>query len=260
MVQVVRALQQVHDPIIAFDNLALSASSITASSEEAGFNSANLFNYFTFDGWKPSAGGAQYVEIQLPNASPCDYFAFYNQNIFEDAGEIKLQYWDGSTFSDIVTFSPLDNSPQLITFTEVTADLFRVSVTSTNPAIISCVSFGKYLSIPFGLETSFNSPHNAQHYFDKSNESETGNFIGRSVVKRAASFTIATQLLEYDWFREYWRPFIRHAERRPFWFKWSNSTYSDESVYCWNDGEIATPTPTGPHFMSFTIALKGLVS
>jgi len=258
--ELIRAPEQVHDAIIAYNNAASNAVSVTASSEDGDNFAANLFNYFTFDAWQPSAGGVQTVDVQLAAPVDCDYFAFYNQNIFSDGGSLSLQYFDGSVFVDLVTYTPTDNSPQLLTFTPVNADLFRIVLNSTNPTAISAASFGLSLTIPYGLDIGFNSPHNAQQYSDVSNISETGNFIGRSVFKEAISYSVSTQLLQYQWFIDNWRPFLRHAERRPFWFKWSNSTYTDETVYTWNDGKIPTPTPTDPHFISFTLPLLGLVS
>lgn len=258
---VIKAPQQTHDAIIAYENLALDATSITGTAPDTGFALANLFNYFTFDGYKPNASGTANVDITLSASAPCDYFAFYNQDLFEYGGTIKLQYWDGGGWVDCFSaYTPVDNSPQLITFTEVNSDQYRIVFDSPTAAILSCASFGKSLPIPYGLATSFASPHNGQQYVDISNISESGNFIGRSTYKEAVEFSVSTELLEYDWFRANWRPFMRHLERRPFWFKWSDTTYTDEAVFCWNNGKQSTPVFTGSQFMSFSLSLKGLVS
>ena len=260
--QVIRALDQVHDAFIAYDNLALSATAITPITEQVGYEAVNLFNYFTYDSYKPVNTGTGAVFIELGSAQACDYFAFYNQDYYLNSGTIDFEYWDGASWVGLIggPYSPTDNSPQLFIFDEVSSDEFRIVIDSPVISALSCASFGKVLPIPFGLDTSFNSPHNSQQYHDTTNTSETGNFIGRSVYKEAIPYQISTELLQYDWFVDNWRPFTRHAERRPFWFKWSDTSYTDESVFCWTDGRVPTPSQTDAHFMSFTLPLKGLVS
>ena len=227
---VIQAPQQTHDAYFAYDNLALNALAITGTTPASGYPIANLFNYFTFDGYKPDTSGASNVDVNLSAANACDYFAFYNSNLADNGGSIVLQYWNGAAWVDcFAPYSPTDNAPQLFIFAEVSSDQYRILIDSTPASIVSVVSFGKSLPVPYGLTTSFASPHNAQQYRNRTNESETGNFIGRSVRKEAVPFTVSTELLQYDWMRDEWRDFLRHLERRPCFFKWSNTTYTDES-------------------------------
>lgn len=258
---VTRAPQQTHDALIAYSNAATTATSITATSTDGDNVASNMFNGFTFDGWKADAAGTQHVQINFTAPVTVDYFAYYNTDASENGATIKFQYSSGGGFVDAVSILPIDNSPQLSTFAPVSATAFRVVIeNATSATMISVASFGEFLPIPFGLENSFNSPHNSQQYSNITNASETGNFIGRSVRKQSSDFTVSTRLLQYDWFIQNWRPFIRHAERRPFFFKWSNSTYTDEAVYCWTVEKIQTPVFTDEHFMSFSLDLKGLVT
>jgi hypothetical protein len=259
MVQVIRAPEQIHDPLIAYDNAARLATSITASTTDGDNVAANLFNSFTFDAWKPDAGGSQFVQVDFVSPVTVEYFAFYNTDAADNNATLKLQY-DAGGYVDAASYTPTDNSPQILTFAPVTSTSFRIVVDCATPCAISVASFGELLRIPFGLEISFLSPHNAQQYKSISNTSETGNFIGRSVQKQSTPFSISSRLLEYDWFVANWRPFIRSAERRPFFFKWSDTTYTDESVYCWTNDAIATPAQTDDHFLSFSLELRGLVS
>lgn len=259
---VISAPQQLHDAYIAWQNHVLDAVSVTGPAAEPNYPVSSMFNYFTFDGFKPVSAGVSNVDITMTAPVNCDYFAFYNTDLFENSGSILLQYFDGAVFVDCFTaIAPTDNSPQLILFPEVSSDQFRIVIDSpVTASIVSAVTFGQVLQIPNGLGLSFNSPQNSQQYKITSNQSETGNFIGRSVRKEASPFNIGTELLQYDWFVANWRPFLRHAERRPFFFKWSDSTYSDESVFCWTEETINDPQWIDQHFMSFELALRGLVS
>ena len=255
---VLRAPEQVHDAYIGYDNLGESAT-ITTDSEASGFSAANVSDYFTYDFWKPDTGGTHYIEFQLATASACDYFAMYAQDAHLQGGTVKLQYWDGVAFIDAVSMVPSDGAPVFVLFTEISSDRFRLEVTAINPACVGVVMFGKAMPIPYGLKQGFASPHNAQLSRDVTNESETGNYIGRTIRKEAVPFSFGTELLQYDWFISDWRPFLRHAERKPFFFKWSNTTYTTESTWCWLSGRVSTPSFDDAHFSSIEVPCKGLV-
>ena len=255
---VLRAPEQVHDAYVGWNNLGEGAT-ITTDSEAVGFDAANVADYFTWDFWKPSTGGTHYIEFQLAAAMPCDYVSVYAQDVHEQGGTVKLQYWNGAAFVDAASFVPDNAAPIFLLFNEVISDRFRIEVTAANPALLGVAMFGKSMIVPHGLKQGFASPHNAQLYRDVTNESETGNFLGRSVRKEAVEFSFGTELLEYDWFISDWRPFLRHAERKPFFFKWSNTTYTNESVWCWLSNRVSTPAFDDAHFSSIEIPCKGLV-
>jgi hypothetical protein len=259
MSTVTRAPEQIHESIICYDNILKDASTITASFSSAG-NPGAAFNWFTFDGYQAVNNSENFIIIEFSQVRAVDYFAFYKTNAATIGSTITLQYEaTPGNFSDIITVTPANESPQLVTFNAVNSDKFKIVFSAGSaPLFLGVASFGEALRIPFGLETTFNSPHNAQQYEIISNQSETGNFIGRSVRKAATPFNVSTNLLEYDWFVTNWRPFLRHIERRPFFFKWSDNFYNDETVFSWSAEKIATPVYTDNNFMSFSLDLFGL--
>lgn len=257
---VIRAGQEIHDAYIGYENLASEAITLAGTAPAAGFAFANLFNWFTYDGYKSGSSGVSNVDVTLSGAKTCDYFAYYNTDLHDNGGNIRLQFWNGAIWVDsFAAHSPTDNAPFFIKFAQVSSDKYRIVIDSTPASIVSVVSFGNVTPIPYGLSSNFNSPHNAQQYKNITNESETGNFIGRSVRKGATPFNVSSELFEYDWMISTWRPFLRHLERKPCFFKWSDTTYTEESVFCWSEPDIATPSYSDGHFLNIDLSLRGLV-
>ncbi len=253
----VNTTEQKHESLIGWQNLGLDADSIVASTPNADHPASNLINYHQFD-YFLSAMGLVTVDFTLPASADCDYFAMYGVD-FSTNPTIAFQYFDGLAYQDLVTLTPDSSDVVFEKFATVNATQFRLSINSpTDPTAIAMISFGKALVVPNGLAQGFESPHNAQQYRDQSNVSSQGIFLGRSVRKQSIPFEIATELVTYDWFIANWRPMLRHVERRPFFFKWSNNFYPSESVFAWTDGNIGTPRFTDTHFKSFSLQCRGV--
>ena len=264
---VIRAVEQTPDTFIAYNNIMIDSNAVafSATNTTAGFPATNILNYFSFDGFKPDDTLTSCeIETTLQWNRDIDYIAIYNTTLNETNSTIELQHRTGGIWYTLVApFSVNDdNAPTIKTFTKTSVVNFRILIDGYavgDPPIISVISVGAILPLENGLATSFASPYNAQRYESITNESESGNFIGRSVRKKAAPFTIETQLLQYDWMVDNWRDFVKHAERRPFFFQWSHTDYPDESIFCWTENNISTPTFDDSHFMTMSIQAKGLV-
>lgn len=256
---VVRAAAQDHGTYVLWNNVAESAT-VTTSSETTNGSALNAIDYYMADYWIPSSGGTHYIEFQLPSAQPVDYFFFYRQDIHSQGGTVKLQFWDGATFVDLVSTVPGGTEPEAHFFSETASDRFRVEVSSANPWRLGIVMFGKAMEIPNGLSQGFASPFNASETTNRTNETEAGNYIGRNTVKRAIPFSFGSELIEYQWLIDNWRPFVKHIEKKPFAFVWSRNVYSDEVAYCWSAEVIETPSFDDTHFSSFEVECRGVIS
>ena len=60
------------NPVILYNSLIPSATTITVTSEAAGFAKENAYDWLTFDYWKPSAAGTVYYTMDFGAAVAVD--------------------------------------------------------------------------------------------------------------------------------------------------------------------------------------------
>lgn len=250
-------------PIIGYQNLLRdTGATVTSSGDAAGFPYQYLYDWNACTFWQPSASGAQFVQVQLLTAKQANYFAFYNQSLYLYGGSIKLQWsTNGSSWNDAFTaVVPTTNAPGYVRFSTITAQFWRVVVTSTTPAFLAVASFGMELVAERGCFVGFNPPTLARATEMVNNTTQTGAFVGRSVIRKLIKGAINLDMLSQNWVRFYWLPFILHAERLPFFLLW-NENRGNEVAFVYSSGVIApcSNTSAGAGFMSAAITYQGNV-
>ncbi len=244
---------------IGYENL-LENGTVVASSENADFSVANIFDWRTSDFFKPAATGTINIDLTLATTDSADYFAFYGQNLYDNGGTIKLQYWNGSAYVDcFAAVTPTDNTPRFVSFTARTSTKWRVVITCTDIPSIAVISFGAQLALERGMYLGWTPPQfgRATQLIDST--SDGGEFLGRSVISQGIRTSIILNHASDAWMRSTWLPFVRHAEQKPFFFVPDVATYPLESVFAFTDGEITAPSQSAYGFMGASIAIRGMV-
>lgn len=252
--------------IIAYDNLAEQALSITSSSARTGFAAASAFDWRTTTYWSPNSTAATHtLTVALPTAQPADYFAFYRHNLASCAATIKLQYStnSGSTWSNAsATITPADNDCTLHLMTTRTATHWRIVVVTgnTTPCYLGIVAFGSRLTTYRGMPPGFVVPRHARKNKFLNSTTEGGQWAGRSLVARGAATTIEMRHVDRDWVRSDWEPFLRHAELKPFFFSWNHTAYPGDTVFAWLDGELPEMPVDGDFLHQLRLPVRCLLS
>ncbi len=245
----------VQRPRIGYSNLLESAlATVSSDSEADGYAKEFLSDWLPHTYWMPDADGDHHVRAAFDDAQEVDYFAFYSNNVFESSGTITLQYSldAGSTWLDAVVVVPVDNSPVYRTFDSIFADNWRVLVSATPAAKLGCVSFGVDLELEHGDWISFTPPELGRDTDLTTIISDNGGFLGRSVTRNMWSSKLDLDFLSFGFVYEEWLPFVKHAERKPFFLLWNEGDYADRAAYCWTNkrGDIAHPKITRRSKMS----------
>jgi hypothetical protein len=245
---------------IGYENHLETASSVVATTEDADFPVANVYDWLTFDFFKPTGTGTTNIDATFAEPVTADYFAYYNQDLFNLSGIIKLQYWDGLAYQNcFAAISPADNSPQMKVFAAKTSDKWRVVVTCSSVFSLGCVSFGTHLALQYGMYLGWTPPVLARDTQLVTSRSDGGAFLGRSVIAKGIKTDLILQYATDLWTRTYWTPLIKHIEQKPFFFMPNVEDYPTEAAYCWVEEAIPPPTHTHFGFMGTTIPIKGLV-
>ena len=244
---------------LAYENL-LELGTVTASSENAEFPVENCFDGNTADYFKPASGGTVNIDLTLSPGRTANYFAFYAQNLFQFGGSIKLQYHNGADYVDATSgISPSDNAPRILFFDDTTATQWRIVVTCSSVFSLGMVSFGEFLPLQHGMYRDWTPPVLGRANTLLNSVSDSGAFLGRSIIAKGIQTTVKLQYAADSWVRDEWLTFVKHAEQKPFWFAPNVDAYPNEVALCWTDGDIPAPVHTHYGYMGVDVPIRGLV-
>lgn len=221
--------------LIGYMNL-FESGTVTASSQATGFEKENAYDWRPYDFWQPAASSpanSEWLKVDLGSARAADYFLLHAYDL--DGGTVVLQHSDdNSAWTN--AFSPAAPSGVYMPlFTSTSHRYWRVLLAGHNGSPqIGVVSFGARLTIR-GQQVGFVPPDFGRDNKLVTNQSEAGNFLGQSVIRKGTKFTLAWKAMTAAEARNNWLPFIRHAETKPFGVLWSTN-YGDEAAFVWVDG------------------------
>lgn len=221
-------------PVIGYHNL-LDEGTVVASSEATDYQGANAYDWRIDDWWKPASAGTHYLTLTLASAATADYFAVFGHNLHESGSSIKLQYsTDGSTWLDASeSFAPSTGSVYFEIFDSILAGWWRLVLsTVSGPSSIGMVAFGDRLTLPLGLPLGSSIPVLQRKLIKTNNLSDTGGYLGSTVKYLPNDLALTLKAVDTGWMRPYWMPFIKHAEKKKFFFSWDPITYPNEAVFC----------------------------
>lgn len=205
-----------------------SGGSITASTTATGYYAAAPDNSLTYERWKPTALPADW-ENDFGGNVTVDYCAVAAHNLFTSGCSVKVQSWNGASWVDVIgTTVVADNSPLLFIFEPVTAAKFRLRITSGsgNP-YIGVIRFGTAMQMTQPVYGGVAPAHLNRNTRLTYNDSETGEFLGRSVKRNSLPFNHSFAHLKHAWVQTTFRDFILGVESEPFFMAWRPDTTTD---------------------------------
>ena len=90
------------------------------------------------------------------------------------------------------------------------------------------------------------------------NESGTGQFLGRSIVRQNQATDVEFSMITAPWARDQMQDFVRHAQKKPFYFAWNPADYPDEVGYVWTDEDIGVEYTGDGSLMTASWRMKGI--
>lgn len=202
----------------------------------------------------------QTITFTLPSAVSMDTVCIGAHNL---SGKTILVEYSSSDVGAFTTFAPsksptTNNAIMFHIDTAVSVRRLQITVTGTGSFYIGSVYAGIALQMQrpfFGGHTPAVLARQADYY---SSMSESGNFIGVEVRRRALESSAAWKNITDTWYRTYFVPFLASAEILPFYFAWNLLQYSDDVAYCKNITNIAPSYSGQRDLMSVDIPLIGI--
>lgn len=210
---------------------------LTASTAAVGYPASNVKREATDAWWKPTAIPAT-LTLTLPETRKADYIGIASHDL---AGfTIKYEYNDGASWVEIEEFLQPDNSTIMLIHTEVLAAQYRLTISGTGDVPrVGVVYIGKALAMQQPIYGGFTPPISPD-VETRGNQSDAGQFLGVSVIRKTQPFSASWQHLTAPWFRKNMLPFLQTFETRPAFVSWRPADFPDEVVYMWR-----TSNPSG---------------
>lgn len=238
---------------ILYNSVLESYSSITASSEAAGFPPINALKPNTYEAWRFTTSAST---LQIDFGGPTrafDMLCIGAHNLGRAGADIQVWYEPepGGTFVQFdTTKSPaFDQQQHPIVFysqTAVNALTIEVRITGASGVpSIGYISAGVALQMQrpfFNGHTPITDADVTQYY---SNRTESGEIIGQQIRAQGYETSADWQNIDDTWYRTYFAPFKQAAKLRPFFFAWNLLEYPDDVGFCRIAQDVSAPMQNG---------------
>jgi len=243
---------------IMYQNLVPDAE-VTGATESAGFEADATQSYSTYDRWLPTEIPAT-ITYDFGELKDFDYIFIASHNLGSSAAAILPEYsLDGETWDEFSAERiPSNDSALAFLNSEVTGRYMRLTITSaTTIPVIGVVMCGVALAMERAIYGGHTPVTLSRQTEMRPSQSEGGQWLGRSVVRKGYSTSYSWSNLTAAWYRANFDPFVKQARFQPFGIAWRPETFPDEVVYAWTNGDIA-PSNTGTrNLMSVGMSIIG---
>ena len=204
----------------------LSGGTVTASTTAAGYFANAPMNTLTYEKWKPNALAATW-QYTHTSAVYCDYCCIGAHTMGTSGNSLQVQYYDGGWRDIIGTVAITDNSDIFVIFNKLEHSRWRIRVSGGSAPEIGVIKFGAALQMERPIFGGHAPITLARKTVLKTNESETGEFLGISKWSSYLETSYAWQNLTATWIRQNWPDLQRAVETDAFFIAWRPQTYGE---------------------------------
>ncbi len=263
------------------------SSTLSAVGVSSGYSINSLKNWQAWDNVQFDAGSNS-ITIDCGSAVAIDYFAIAAHELFtSNTDNIVLK---GSSVSNFATSTTLmtvnnvssgvyDGSYKLNTNTNIpsqsvdddyvlaikldqqTFRYYRLEFTSSTSVKIGVLAIGVRLDFELGFYNGAQPPHLNEDTIVTNNKSESGIFLGRSLVRTGVKQqTINLDKISHSWLYNNWYPFKQSAELNPFIYSWGNTPlFNNQLCYQTSFAPIKLQDRIGNGHGSCGITFEGVI-
>ena len=239
---------------ILYDNLFDNA--VTSLPLAQGITNPN-----TFERWERSGSDTTLTITQnTPQVIDSIAIGAHNLGTIGTTISIATSETGVSAFTTRATITPTDDKSIIVLLgSDVTAQRIRLTLGGTIVGVeIGVLYAGKALAMQRPIFGGHAPIHlNAETTYSN-NASETGNWLGRTIVRNGYATSYKWQFLTDDWYRDNFQPFAVLARKKPFFIAWRPDLYPNETAYCWLTGDTKPNNRGGgTNYMEVSIDVQG---
>jgi len=241
---------------------------IVPSSEVVGDEAANAASWNGAQRWQAGGIGTQSLTISFPLNISVNSWGVYRHNFGDNNGNLTVEAQtspDGSAWTTLGSqVTPADgdfDTLYQIHGSIVQVDFFRLLITGAEVApFLSNLFFGLSTKLFGSPETGWVPPSVA--FNDKliTNVSDGGNFVGRSLIRKAMRTSFNISVVEANFALNDWKTVLEAVQEHAFYFSWDSVNFPTDVAFCWTDRGVQGPSFTSPKHMSTRLSFDAIVS
>ena len=231
---------------------------VTASSEQAGFEADSVQNTMTYERWAPVSLPADIV-IDMGVTRSINYIGLASHSMGTQGVTIVASYSeDGVTYTSLdVNASPQSDMSMMLLFTETAARYVKLAFTG-DVFSLGVIYVGKTLDMYRALYSSHTPDSMGRTTTLKPNTSVGGAFLGRSKLRQGYSNKYEWDKTPVDWYKDNVEPFSVAALDDPFFIAWNADEHPEDCLYCWCNDDISPELSGVLNFVSFSFSVEGI--
>ena len=228
----------------------------------------NAANELTYEAWQLAAAGTSEWEVTCVAAHTCDYVGVLH-NLGQANYAVEVLAAGAPLAYKVIT----DDRPIMMTFDPYTTDNWQINFIRLGAPLsplppnyvplVKTIFIGSALEMPRPIYGGHAPIALAREAVTEPNLSDSGQFIGRSVVRKGESGSFEWKHIHADWYRQNFDPFVKYLMEGPgaFFCKWRPEGFPNEVFYGWADAsKIEAPNMGIQDLMSVTIPVRGFAS
>lgn len=218
--------------VIAYENLITSSDDTTPAD---GSPKAVIPN--TYERWRP-ANGTSTERFNLSSNADVNFVAIGAHNLSGQTITIQYSTTDGGGLTTLTTVTPSSNEPILVTFDAIEVREIAINATWASDREIGYIATGQYLKMPYPIYGGHSPIELSPVTKYKNNVSNTGQFLGRSIIRQGTSTNYAFRYLKPSFVREQFLNFVNSAKTLPFFIQWRPDLYPDQVAFVFTTQDI----------------------
>lgn len=233
---------------------------ITGTVTGDGENPDYAANDYTSQRWLLSPGSQSWLITTAADASlDCVFIAAHN--LSGHSFEIKTASAVGGPYTTRATITPTDNTTICALFNNAgvpyTVREVQIVVAEGSDVGIGIIRAGHALQMPIPLygghkPLNLNRVTEAQQQF-----SETGQWLGRIIKRRAVATSYDWDLLSTSWYDTYFEPFAQTLPLNPFCIAGNPSKITTDVGFVWTDRDVEPVNMGVNSYRSVSIGVTG---
>jgi hypothetical protein len=221
----------------------------------AGFPASAAANPLTYEFWRPETLPATWA-VDAGAEVTCNYIGIAAHTL--QGAEVEIEYsLDNSTWTLIDSNGPPNNAPIMFLFTPITARYWRI-VVKNQISSVGVVYIGQTLDMQRPCFAGLSPINFSRETIIRPNRSESGQWVGRSIIRQGSSMSVSFRHLDYDWYADNFDPFVEQAREYPFFFAWRPDDYPETVGYVWTSQDITPSTMGIRNLLEVGFEMQGL--
>jgi hypothetical protein len=244
-------------PKFLFNNV-ITETNVTADTHYQDFTVQGAVNTLTYDYWAFDDNTAQ---VDIEYSGMVNGLGLVLSNALFSLVTVYVSA-NGADYTEVSFKSNMRNGANFFTFPDTWGNYWRITFEKAVPsiALVKNLTLGMSLEFERCLMGTHNpAPYNRSTQF-VSNQSGTGEFLGRSSASVGFETGYNFGMIAPVWARNQLQEFVTHAQTGAYYVLWNDELYPDESFYGWTDADIGLSYTGDAALMSASWDARGIAT